>query len=694
MLLGLSALLYLGWIPLVQRVALSEVKIVAASACQSAIRNSPLTSLMWDRFSERIATLLELTENDRSWMSFAEVTRAELFIATPEIDGVEIPGHPGRGVDWKNSSFFKHHETFVPSDDIRFRSAINAATGESVPIILNTSFRGSKVSPFLLNDITNLGNSAVCRINYSPSVRLFGLKIYEDLDHARDVTIGFTNILQGVNTSPPLPPPEIQDDIQSPVSLPGISIAVAPHIDRSTGELFELFPESFLNMPGLNLAFFGQSPSIRENSRNFGELTLPSLTTRKSTGYMGEPPEVTARKESCLNPVAMVRNAFLSALMEILARDGRFRHSTEVLFVNSTVDGESGDFNVPPTLAVEKGMDLTKQSFRAPYSLINYRGFKVSGYDYEINGILNKISLGGNLTAATGAEEVRALTLAQIPQCTHLYASGGKPFNSPYSVSRITEPTNFNAATEFEINQSEISWQYDGEIIPPVTASELLSQIGALRLCPYRSSLLDMFCKETQDVRIDPDIKGLAQYWSGGSALSNPGALGPVAPGSISIFEGQDKLDRINDFPILILVAHNLTSRLVRELGEWYQTSTPNIVGSAGPIRPIRLVLFPYSMTKLSEATELKDLLENNQLGRPGLNSVLSIEPCERNESGEFIYPSYCQNSYDPGTGEYKPSEVNRFWRDLLYNPDIKPNIYDRALNFYRNYLTYTMQVL
>lgn len=680
MLISLGALLYLGWLPLVQRIALSEAKVIASTSCKSSIMNAPITSLMWDAFSSNVTRLLEYSNNNQSWMKFVDVKEAHIFLATPELEGIQIPGPPASGVNWKESTFYQSYQTFTPNN--RRKTAVNAATGNEVPIVLNTTFKNAPVSPYLINDISKMGNTVICKIIYSPQIRLFGITIYDDNNHLRDVTAGFTALLFGANTSPPLPAPEVYGEEINPASLPGVSIAIAPQIERVNDTRFEPLQDSLDGLRDLNLAFYGETPIIQENSRNFGNLYLPSMSTKEDG--------ISDRLESCLNPLALVRNAFLTALIEILARDGMFRRSTEIALVNSFVEGKNGNYITPPTIAVKKGSDITKQLFRLPYSLINFVGFKDQIYDYELNGVLSQ----QQSEPVTGLDEIRKITLAQLPHCTHLYSSQGRAFTSPYSESRETEPNTFNPQTQFSVTTSSMTWQYDGNTIPLVTASELVSHIGALRFCPYRSPNLHQLCNGSQNFELTPDIDGITQYWSNGIALDNPGILAPLPEDAVSIFHGQDTISKGNDFPILVLVSHKLTPYMVERIENWYKDYSPNSVGTIPSLRAIRFILFPYQAHEKTTTDPLLTRLNNENRFKPGLNFILSIEPCEKDESGFLIYPTHCEAAFDEDQKSYKPEALRIFWRDLLYDHDLRPNIYERALDFYRKYLITAVPIL
>lgn len=675
-LICLAALVYLAWMPFVTRAALSEAKIINISACQAAIQRAPLTSLMWDSFIDRSKTTLEMeSPNGGSWMRYADVSETELFLATPEDSETNEINPPASGVNWRNSQTFKLYTTYTPADTTS--SAISLLTGKSVLIKLNTSFREAPISPFLVNDIQNMGNTVVCRTKFRPRLILFGSAIF-DLSESETVS-GFTNVVQGVNTSPPRPESPAFNEQINPASLPGISIAIAPQFTEANKSVLA---ETTALLPKIGGSFRFPNPQIKEGS-DYGDLALSPLSQIAKAGDANE------RTASCLQPVALMRNAFLATLTELLARDGRFRRSTSILSVNSRVEGGNEGVILPPTVIAEKGVDIKSGSFRAPYSLISYRLFRDSEYTLPVNGVLGNFQIGSQLSTATGLTEDRLLSLGQLAHCTHIYSDASRAFSTPYSTPKITEPENFELSQAFSINEQNRSWQYKEQSgIPLLPLPDVLAQLGTVRLCPFQR---EGIC--SSPTKVTPDIEGLSGAWLGEwTGLKSPGVYPPQPTNSLnqsSQLALRSEADEIDINDTLILVAHTVDTTFAQSLVEFY-SKRPNLIDGT-PIKPIRIVLFPETKISKEAAAILTNLTKTEPLGRPGLNSIISIEPCETDSFGTRIYPSICPQE---GTTEYTDTLLLDFWNKMLYDPSFEKNIYRRALDFYREYLTHTVQLL
>ena len=285
----------------------------------------------------------------------------------------------------------------------------------------------------------------------------------------------------------------------------------------------------------------------------------------------GLPPFVSSALDeyltACMNPAILVRNTFLSTIVELAARHGQLRNMTEILHMNPMhrhPDFYPSDERKPnlPVKLVSFGEDLAKSSFQLPYVFYHsgnpgseYPNPLLSGKTYQKSGWINPFqsasASGWSPQSNVDVAKEHSLIAGQLRYCHSLYTPG--------ALKRYEERLSFlHQGSNFQPGVYEEGWgdvrqrphtssanpqfwdqkcQYQGltDCSPedgakePLTAGELVSILGSTQMCPYRY----------EDPRLCHDTVS-ANYAGHSSADSYYYELKPDIYGTLRYIFGQD----------------------------------------------------------------------------------------------------------------------------------------------------------
>lgn len=151
--------------------------------------------------------------------------------------------------------------------------------------------------------------------------------------------------------------------------VPGLSIAIATEMTTSASLQRFQFPGGF--------PAYYQSPVNTFTGPSVGQEFTDSPIDYVTV--IPAPPDPVEARAACINPAILVRNTFVSSIVEYASRHGHFRNSTEILHVNPQHRNVwTGSPPVPNVAAVQTypnypakivrlGDDLAQRKFEIPY---------------------------------------------------------------------------------------------------------------------------------------------------------------------------------------------------------------------------------------------------------------------------------------------------------------------------------------
>lgn len=247
---------------------------------------------------------------------------------------------------------------------------------------------------------------------------------------------------------------------------------------------------------------------------------------------------------ACMNPLILVRNTFLAAIVELASRNGQLRNMTEILHINPIHRaarfhvGAAAPIVNHPTRLVGFGEDLARPAYQLPF-VFYHSGAPSDEYPtagFSKNGWLNPFRDGWAAPDSGTELEWRrhhALIAAQLRSCYHMYSGSGQA-----GLERLSDPFTFldNDGFEPELTAEGDEPRYrprqrwadfplrvspyeppattgaappgwdqacpwaDGCNAPPdssetrrLSAGELMSVLGSTQMCPYRQSSAQLF---------------------------------------------------------------------------------------------------------------------------------------------------------------------------------------------------------
>ena len=380
-------------------------------------------------------------------------------------------------------------------------------------------------------------------------------------------------------------------------------------------------------------------------------------------GAAGAPSDYMEMRAACANPLTLVRNAFLTTVIELASRHVQLRSSLELLHVgtqNRNVQRAADLSSEPglPTVMVPFGADLLRPdltpgaaagSYQLPY--ITFYGGREDGSDIPAgfgrptNGFVNPFADSGM------SEDWRkhlALIAGQLRFCHHLYQcnydyEGGSPACPPQLISRIYPLNTYSAQLESpdyepvaalrstDLASGNTAWDQrcpwggpgcrsGGGTVRPgnagLTAAELVAALGSTQLCPYRhysSELTPNLCEKpgfdatervTNDLR--PDYRALVSYLEQGAfAVRSPG-LFPQRAGYLwpehqgRPFADEAYVSAVHPTTPLLLVTHQPPSE--SDAQAVHQLLSGNSIWQQ---RPITVIFIPSGIEQASAVDRL-----------------------------------------------------------------------------------------
>lgn len=337
------------------------------------------------------------------------------------------------------------------------------------------------------------------------------------------------------------PPTPIFDSGSPPAGtnpfVPGLSIAIATEMTTSASQL------RFQFMGGFPSGYIPSPPSFQGSSWSH---EFPSPLDNV-TSYSAAGDQVEART-ACMNPAILVRNVFISSLVEYASRHGHFRNSTEILHINpqhrNVTTGLPAVPNISavhlypnyPAKIVGMGQDLLERAYQLPYvfyfggvrsdptnadfdsvaGIPSEFGLPIATGDLFQDGFLNPfvssgsdpfggVEHGGSLWSPQ-IQQHHALLASQLRHCYHLY--GGPPSaTSRYPLDKIPhvpafEPPTYERPAKLRPNPYLPSETFDQDCpwaSPPggggcststgatraLNAAEAVAILGSTQQCPY-----------------------------------------------------------------------------------------------------------------------------------------------------------------------------------------------------------------
>lgn len=730
--LGLWGLLTFAWLPLVHRNAKLELQVLADAACggvsiddsPGVINQIPFQLQMWGSFRGKF------NEPEGRYVT---VQQATLFLATPPDNpgtlyspapGLES-GEPSSVADW-NGGQGRCFQDGVSRLVASLERDVNCGPGYADL---------ADVLPFAgTNNIRNFGNTAVCHLRGVVRNELFGISLDflemggED-ERELQVVSGFWAPVRGINSSPPLEAPPMDA-----TNSPGLLIAIAPQLRAldsiadwtdldnrfrfPTGHEFrdndEFDIEQAPNCSNLSAGATGPRFSFSCNPNlsleNSGEF-LPQ------TDIPASPNEMRAKRYGCLNPLILARNMFTSALTSLAARHGQLRGRTDMLLVNSRVDGSTA-FSAPPAVLLEENSDILNSTFSPPYNFI--RGYELTA------GVPQQLSPVFAYSLVTGSSALERYATSQLAQCSHVYSGlEGAPTFSNFLQTRLMELNlGFNGAYNFYRSEPDLRgvnslvnlvWEPDAfgfqstAISKPLPLHAAVSSmmIGAVRYCPFYG-FAGTRCEDIGargGLELAPDLVGLFSFLSD----RNGRAIRRDRIGIVRRTEAPETDDAVTrtrgdpyNFPLTALIMHDIPNNIVGLATAIDAYSSPLGFPDSRPIHVVVIPSGPVSGPGLQAFEQAIGSADG--FGRQFLNSVTVIQPCEvradvsGSNDGAPRYPAFCDVLNGEKIDEWYGEE--NFWRSFwlaLAGEAVLPGgnrlpeadtAYGRALEFFRTKVT------
>jgi len=691
------------------------------------VNQIPFQLRMWEAFRAKFA------EPERKYV---EVTRATLFLATPPEAPASlfspapgsISGEVSSTADWNGVN-----------GERCFQDGVTELVTSLEPLAGNSCKSLADVIPVAAtNNIRNFGNTGICSIEGTVKSELFGISLAflegDEEDREIQVTSGFWAPVAGINSIPPL---EAHGGAPlNPANSPGMVIAIAPqmrdldqivdwgldnrfrfpagHEFRNNDEFdIEAFPSSCSNIAGDSVGpRFGFS--CKQNIPLYGNIKgelLPSTAI---------PTDIIGRRYGCLNPLILARNIFTSTLTSLAARHGQLRGRTDMLLVNSQVEGATVDPS-PPAIMLEAPSDILFSQFSPPY--LFFRGYELtSGAPSQLSPIFF------DEDPVVGADSLERYVSSQLAHCSHVYSGladsatfqtflqdrlaflPNPGFNGPYNFFQDTpELLGVNTLTDlvwepdaFDFDAGAIS---EPEPLHPAVSSMML---GAVRYCPFysNSQFSGTRCQDFASrggMQLSPDLEGLLNF------LSDPNGIA-IRQSRAGIVRRTETLDTNvstevrggsgdYNYPLTALIAHDIPLD-ANNLGILFNnySTPPDLPGGFANVRPFHVILFPSSPINTTGLEQAMQIAPGN--GREFLHSITVIQPCEirRDVAGGRRYPDFCDDDGNLLVGNFGGEEnlYRMFWLALAGEAVLPGNTtlpeadtaYGRALEFFRTKVT------
>ena len=471
----------------------------------------------------------------------------------------------------------------------------------------------------VISNLQNAGNSVGVYIAARTSTWLSGSREVSATSLARMLPRGINSSARVPGIPASLPTPS--GSFHTAATTPGLFVAIAPQLEipnvasgANKHFTYALFPKALdlgldpLSAIGTTLSITTPFGASATDQLTGGDNLSDSDFVVKAPPLSGDIAEVKAFAAACSNPVSQMRNAFVSTLLDMAARDGNLRAGIEMLLVNSLANFplKASEMTPPrcdptatsfgscawPTVIVHKGEDSAKNLFQIPYTTMNFgqnSGAPVSGgFTYAVEPAV----------ADSRPLDVKARQLrfsSQLRSCYNLYSPrfglGVSPavlrrytigldetVYNPYLPANVFPPPSlqkYTTNTAFFNPMAADSWDQQcayGEnsnctktySLAGLTAAQVAGAMGTVQLCALRT-LGDPICPRLgqynpQDPlyksRIRPDFVALFRYINAGfgasptlSAAIEPPGMWPIESVQTS-GTGLDNIFTFSDFKL------------------------------------------------------------------------------------------------------------------------------------------------
>ncbi len=338
---------------------------------------------------------------------------------------------------------------------------------------------------------------------------------------------------------------------------------------------------------------------------------------------------------SCVNPPAMVRNALLSTIVELAARHGQLRDSTEILSMNSMSLGKI----TPPATITELGQDLMLKNYQIPF---------VSGYHDFGRGAEWINPFLSDPPQVAPFQELMRMYAQQLRYCLDLYT---RESESVGYLQRFTNDAqdrlfrNSFGSAEAEARALQTRFRSVGIVRPShtwdqyqswnaaasegITAAQVVSVLGSTTLCPREVDHDGTsVCTAQQAAQsLAPDINTTARYLSGDSmtasddfTITDETPIRPVpAVVSPGLFPLGSSITRNSSLPFdaarytsaksvdthVLIVTHTLPP--LTAASPFIQIVNRMALGPRP--RPVTIVFIPTNRADLAQVNTLRSLL-------------------------------------------------------------------------------------
>lgn len=676
----LSVLITFGLNTFIVRDAKSELKAKAKEICQG------VSSSDFFSFSSIKASLLSL----RTRTVFSSSLIRNKYISEIEPHFL-VPGMPDN--DWFDTKSNNLRSYGVGKKSFSQLGLRSCASNKQVKDCFYYSsidkFPSDLLKKDFLNYPTSANNTLVCsfkaKVNrfFLPDINIFATTAY------KKQIFGFF-------------PKDNTRDLKNRTieEQKGIILAIAPQLTTYARDIKFIFSNSFPN--GLRTSFdpllnfpdylSSKKPNLSKdltigakflNGSKVDSLAIPDLISARynsalnskgedlATSY-SNPSYPTDYEEflvSCMNPLILARNAFITSLSELFVRHPDFRSSIEVLLISSKHRGDSSlltpIISNPPVKIVNFGQDLLRPDVDLSSNSASYQ-LPYVFYEKENKNKLFKSNSGyiNPFIKTSDYSSYDSLVASQLRFCNQLYTCDSSGLGcdgglSRYNLSLIYdnkyESDDYAAVLALRPQIGSLLWDQHcpfgvgsfcnkggGELssrprFGGVNAVELLSMLGSVQTCPYEKYDSKIFksntCKKptynsnpliNESNDLQPDYLGLIRYLSKvDNAVSSPG-IWKIK----SIKDNKKPLDELARSGLyqeaenlrlpLIIVTHQLPSaNEVVEIAELLE------INSFWQQRPITIIYFPFTaaqevevngIDRFKEAFKIDDIRFNNKL--------------------------------------------------------------------------------
>ncbi len=435
----------------------------------------------------------------------------------------------------------------------------------------------------LWNNLWNAGNMASCELEAKVNTFL-GFSGSKYISAKSVVWAPVTGKYYEPNSSPPPLNAPIFDgtvpSLDNPIN-PGLTIAVATEMTTTSDAYLSFnpspnfYPSNFrdkYDLRSINPPITFQHPSP---AQQYAEDFLSPVVDQTIALDALSNPDQEKMRAACSNPPALIRNIFVTSILELASRHGQLRNMTELLHINPQHRNvlNVNDYWRPvlginyPSEIVRLGQDIALPIYQAPYvfyyggvsstntsdlpevvaNIPAVFGQRIGTGDRLRDGFLNSFQSSGY---SAQIQQHQALLASQLRICAHAYNPGNgirrghidlpssnfEPPTMPYQPDRPLRGQSYGSGQLWDTNCAYTRTGCSPDPTKFMTAAEVAGTLGTTQQCPFQQETgVDGPCVKpapngslstaTYDLR--PDLLGLLFYLkrdtSFGRSISAPG---------------------------------------------------------------------------------------------------------------------------------------------------------------------------